>query len=38
MRLKRLIFNQEQVFLIIFGTGWGMEAVLIEACTYILEP
>ena len=36
--LKEIIFNQEQVFLIIFGTGWGMEAGLIEACTYILEP
>ena len=36
--MKDMIFNNEQVFLILFGTGWGMDRSLIESCTYILEP
>ncbi|HBQ25098.1 MAG TPA: hypothetical protein DD791_01770, partial [Syntrophomonas sp.] len=36
--MKDKIFNNEQVFLILFGTGWGMDRSLIESCTYILEP
>ena len=36
--MKEIIFNNEQVFLILFGTGWGMDRSLIESCNYILEP
>ena len=37
-QMKNEIFNSDQVFLILFGTGWGIEKSLIESCTYLLEP
>jgi hypothetical protein len=37
-QIKNEIFNSEQVFLILFGTGWGIEKSLIESCTYLLAP
>jgi len=36
--MKEKIFNSDKPFLILFGTGWGMEKGLMESCTYILEP
>ncbi|MEA1961808.1 MAG: RNA methyltransferase [Bacillota bacterium] len=36
--LKRKIFDEEQVYLILFGTGWGMTQALLDRCDYILEP
>ncbi len=37
-KMKNLIFSEEQVFIILFGTGWGISQDLIEKCDYILEP
>lgn len=37
-RLKEEIFAGEGVYLLLFGTGWGMERSLVERCDYILEP
>lgn len=37
-QMKDEIFNNERPYLILFGTGWGMEKGLLESCTYILEP
>lgn len=36
--LKDMIFNEDKAFLILFGTGFGMEQRLLESCDYILEP
>lgn len=36
--LKTEIFNEDSVFLLLFGTGWGMTQELMEQCDYILEP
>lgn len=36
--LKEEIFTGDQVYLLLFGTGWGMEHNLMEKCDYILEP
>ncbi len=36
--MKKLIFSEEQVLLILFGTGWGISSELIKKCDYILEP
>lgn len=36
--LKEQIFTGDQVYLLLFGTGWGMERNLMEKCDYILEP
>jgi hypothetical protein len=36
--LSNKIIDCDQPFLILFGTGWGMERALVESCTYILEP
>ncbi|MEA4926289.1 MAG: RNA methyltransferase [Syntrophomonadaceae bacterium] len=36
--LKTEIFNEDRVFLLLFGTGWGMTRELTESCDYILEP
>jgi len=36
--LKEIIFKEERVFLLLFGTGWGMARELIYSCDYILEP
>ena len=37
-QLKTEIFNQDQVYLLLFGTGWGMLQELMEKCDFILEP
>lgn len=37
-QMKSVIFNSDKPFLILFGTGWGMQKALVESCTYILEP
>lgn len=36
--LKEIIFNENRAFLLLFGTGWGMQKELVEGCTYILDP
>jgi len=36
--LKEEIFTSDNVYLLLFGTGWGMERTLMEQCDYILEP
>lgn len=36
--LKTEIFDQDKVFLLLFGTGWGMTQELMQRCDYILEP
>lgn len=37
-RLKKQIYEEEQVFLLLFGTGWGMSKAFVQKCDYILEP
>jgi hypothetical protein len=37
-QLKERLFQGEEVFLLLFGTGWGMEAELVNSCDYRLEP
>ncbi len=37
-KMKKLIFGEEQVFVLLFGTGWGISQEFIEKCDYILEP
>ena len=37
-RLKEEIFNKDRVYLLLFGTGWGMTQELMERCDFILEP
>jgi len=37
-RLKTEIFSEDRVYLLLFGTGWGMTQELMERCDYILEP
>lgn len=37
-RLKDTIHEEEKSFLILFGTGWGIDKELIMNCDYILEP
>ncbi|NLB51854.1 MAG: RNA methyltransferase [Syntrophomonadaceae bacterium] len=36
--LKDIMYNEEKIFLILFGTGWGIGKELIMNCDYILEP
>lgn len=36
--LKEIMFNEEKVFLVLFGTGFGMQSDLVENCDYILQP
>lgn len=36
--LKDKIYEEEGVFLILFGTGWGITKEVIQDCNYILEP
>lgn len=37
-QLKEKIFTEEHVYLLLFGTGWGMEQELMLQSDYILEP
>ncbi len=37
-KLKRLIFYEDIVLLVLFGTGWGIAEELMQQCDYILEP
>lgn len=37
-RLKAMLQEEEETYLILFGTGWGMVAELMNRCDYILEP
>ena len=36
--MKEKIFTEENVYLLLFGTGWGMTQELLNTCDYILEP
>lgn len=37
-RMKDIIFNEDKVFLLLFGTGFGMIPDMVASCDYILEP
>ncbi|HEX3010666.1 MAG TPA: RNA methyltransferase [Syntrophomonadaceae bacterium] len=37
-QMKDIIFNEEKVFLLLFGTGSGMTPETVESCDYILDP
>jgi hypothetical protein len=37
-QLKTEIFNEDRVYLLLFGTGWGMVQDLMDGCDHILEP
>ncbi|PKM76598.1 MAG: hypothetical protein CVU90_11635 [Firmicutes bacterium HGW-Firmicutes-15] len=37
-QLKTEIFNDNRIYLLLFGTGWGMVQELVDGCDYILEP
>lgn len=37
-QMKDRIFHQEEVILLLFGTGWGMSQELMMECDLILEP
>lgn len=36
--LKYKIYEEEEVILLLFGTGWGIAKEVMESCNYILEP
>lgn len=36
--LKEKIFTEDNVYLLLFGTGWGMEQNMMMQSDYILEP
>lgn len=38
IEMKRKMQEEEQVFLLLFGTGWGISQELMQDCDYILEP
>lgn len=37
-QLREKIMSQQEPFLILFGTGWGLEKSIMESADYILEP
>ncbi len=37
-QLKTEVFNSDKVYLLFFGTGWGMAQKILDQCNYILEP
>ncbi|ABI68796.1 RNA methyltransferase [Syntrophomonas wolfei] len=37
-QLKNMVFNEEKSFLLLFGTGWGIQKEIMESCDYILQP
>lgn len=36
--LKDVIHNEDKAFMLLFGTGFGMTAEMVESCDYVLEP
>lgn len=36
--LSRLMFEGDEVYAIIFGTGWGLTKEVIDSCNYVLDP
>jgi len=36
--MKDYMLNEDHVFILLFGTGWGISSEYIEKCDYILEP
>jgi len=36
--LRNHIYAEEKVFLLLFGTGWGMQKEVLEQCDYIMQP
>ncbi|MFW5972172.1 MAG: RNA methyltransferase [Bacillota bacterium] len=38
MEMRKMMYNSERPFYIIFGTGWGMTPESMSRCDYILEP
>ena len=37
-QLREKIQKKDDVYLILFGTGWGMPEELVSSCDYVLEP
>ncbi|MGC8868083.1 MAG: RNA methyltransferase [Sulfurihydrogenibium sp.] len=37
-QMREILSKKDDIFLILFGTGWGMPPELVESCDYILEP
>ncbi len=37
-QMRKEIEKKEDVFLLLFGTGWGMPEELVSSCDYVLEP
>ncbi len=37
-RLKETIQRSQDVFVLLFGTGWGLSETIIEACQWVLTP
>jgi len=38
LSMKNRIYDEEKSFLILFGTGWGIDKDLIINCDHVLEP
>ncbi len=36
--LRKKMEKKDDVYLILFGTGWGMPEELVSSCDYVLEP
>lgn len=36
--LKQAIHHEEKAYLLLFGTGWGIQGELMNSCHHILEP
>lgn len=36
--LRKKMEKKDNVYLILFGTGWGMPEELVSSCDYVLEP
>lgn len=36
--LRESMAEEERVFLMLFGTGWGIHQEIMDSCDYILEP
>lgn len=38
MKLRDIIHNSDDPFLILFGTGWGLTREVMDSCDYMLAP
>ena len=37
-QLKNMVFNEEKSFLLLFGTGWGIQKEIMESCDIYYNP